>query len=175
MKFRWPFPKWWLIPVGGVLFFAWLVHAFRVQHVDVTRSPQHRGLQGRCVVLVQDAVVLKYAEHDGARVTLECVGENALVPTSLSDYEAHPRDWNRSPEYLAKWTKPLDRPPQVLAVVKKGTQLRVVRLVEEQNPEAGTFLQVFVAGVGEFEHQAPDAGELFGPGEGKRLKSCSVE
>jgi hypothetical protein len=176
------------VVLGGILLFAFLAYQFRTQSIDLTNAPQFHGWQGRCVELIQNAFVVRNA--GGTEILILCPrdfyypssiphnpypprNEYFDVPVSVSDYRSHLHDWNHSPEFVEKWGAPNPRPAAVLAVLEKGTRLKVIRLVKTGNPDAGYDFQIFVTGPGEFVDKSLDARYLFGIGEDKRLRPCS--
>jgi hypothetical protein len=143
-----------LLAGGGLL-----SSACQVRFTDVTEDSRFAGIRGACFELVEDAFVFRWA--DTGFISVETAGAGSNVPVSFEDYELHRANWYRSPAYLRKWGQAAERPDTVLALAKKGVRFTVTRIVEEDHPEAGTFIHPYAGFTLEGQKMIVDAKWLF--------------
>jgi hypothetical protein len=155
-----------------ILLFAFLAYSFRTVYTDVTGNQGVAAVSGKCFELLKDSFIFRW-ENSQKKLAIDCAGCSSLLPVSIADYQRHPGGWAGSPAYYERWGRSTGARNHVIEAVPAGTRFRVMRVIREVNPEAGTFLVIQVAFPGRGKAGWPDAGALFGPGEQLRLNPCS--
>jgi hypothetical protein len=128
------FPSWrWLIPAAlvGTCFYVCTPRQY-----DVTkRFPNEVGMKW-CTTT--DLFLVRFP--DTGKLYVESAGSTSDVPNSFTDWQLHPNDWQKLPAYAAEFDRSGAHPGDIRAGIPRGTSFRIVKVIKDVNPEAGTFI-----------------------------------